>query len=156
MSNYSNGDYKTKRPWKGSLCSFPKCGKKNNSLGLCVGHAAQRRKGHELTPLRQWRGRAGSPYQDAKGYVLVCRPGHPNAMTRDGYVYEHRLVMSETLGRPLRTGENVHHINGVKDDNRPENLELWLVPQPAGQRVADLVSTTSWPRDTSWAERRAA
>lgn len=47
--------------------------------------------------------------------------------------------MSELLGRPLVQGENVHHKNGVRTDNRPANLELWITKQPKGQRVADLL-----------------
>jgi hypothetical protein len=71
-------------------------------------------------------------------YKIVQANGHPNANAK-GSIPEHRLIMSQHLGRPLRPGENVHHINGNPKDNRIENLELWLVAQPSGQRPDDLV-----------------
>lgn len=78
-------------------------------------------------------------YLTDDGYRCVKRPDHPNAR-KNGYVFEHTVVMSEMLGRPLLPDEEVHHKNTIRDDNRPENLELWRKSrQPTGARVDDLI-----------------
>lgn len=57
------------------------------------------------------------------GYWLVYKPEHPNARP-NGYIFEHRLIMSEVLGRPLEDWEHVHHKDGNKQNNNVENLML--------------------------------
>lgn len=82
--------------------------------------------------------KVGTRYYTELGYVRVYQPDHPNA-TKRGEVLEHRLVMSQHLGRALYPEENVHHLNGVRDDNRIENLELWCKPPRKNVRVADAI-----------------
>ena len=75
---------------------------------------------------------------DNRGYVLIWKPDHP---TRRGkikpYMQEHRFVMESVLGRILEPHERVHHKNGIKHDNRPENLEMWTNGHPSGQRLKE-------------------
>lgn len=78
----------------------------------------------------------GAGHQNKDGYVESWEPDHPNAR-KNGTIFQHVQVMAAKVGRPLHRDENVHHLNGIRDDNRPENLELWSTWQPAGQRVAD-------------------
>ena len=66
------------------------------------------------------------------------RDGYVDVIHNGIWVAEHRLVMEQMLGRPLIKGESVHHINGIRDDNRPENLELWLGAIRYGQRATDI------------------
>jgi hypothetical protein len=74
---------------------------------------------------------------------MIWSPTHPNAH-KTGYIPEHIFVMSGMIGRALLPGENVHHVNGVRDDNRPQNLELWVTSQCRGARAEDLVV---WARE---------
>lgn len=121
--------------------------------GLCValgcGNQTYRQHSHCNRHRRWFR-----MYDTADGFeewsaAIDWRRENPGRwITEDGYVviydrdnqkgkHEHRMVMEEILGRPLLPGENVHHKNGDRADNRQENLELWSTAQPAGQRVRD-------------------
>ena len=74
----------------------------------------------------------GGRIKDIKGYVLVLCNDHPNKNINNR-VFEHRLIVESQIGRYLTKEEQVHHINGIKDDNRIENL-MCFKNQSAHQR----------------------
>jgi hypothetical protein len=75
---------------------------------------------------------------DPKGYVVIkVAPGTPGVFgsKQQPWMFEHRHVMQQMLGRPLLPSETVHHLNGNKQDNSEGNLELWATRHPCGVRV---------------------
>lgn len=114
-------------------CSEEGCRGFSHTKGLCNKHyllLRAREKGVETRP-------ASNPayYTTSKGYR--ARKVSLGSRNKVRYEWEHRNVMAEYIGRELLPDEEVHHINGVRDDNRIENLELWSTKQPKGQRVED-------------------
>lgn len=81
-------------------------------------------------------GEWGKWLKDNRGYIIRSKTVNGKTTKQA----QHRYVYSKFLGRELKKGEEIHHRNGVKDDNRLENLELWSTSQPAGQRVEDKVA----------------
>lgn len=129
------------KPYENTLpCSVEGCTRLRRSGGVCEMH---RHREHYGKPNGHPHRAYGEGTINDQGYRLIRMPDHPNA-TINGYVHEHRLVMSTLLSRPLESYETVHHLNGNRSDNRPENLELWNGKQPSGQRAEDLLA---WARE---------
>lgn len=112
-------------------CTVAGCTRPAKTASLCWAHYSRRRR----------TGDVGEP-------VIAPRRSNGTGGYRNGYrvftvdgqnLYEHRMVAEQMLGRPLKGIENVHHKNGIRDDNRPENLEVWTSYQQVGQRVEDLI-----------------
>lgn len=130
-------------------CSIDECDSHVASLasGYCGRHEYKfKRYGDPLAGRTLTKRGTGGRYVTSSGYVVVYDESRVKTL-------EHRAVMAAVLGRDLYPFENVHHLNGIRWDNRPENLELWAVPQPQGQRSVDLVA---WVIDNYSADVLAA
>lgn len=114
-------------------CSIEGCDGTAVTRGWCGRHYQRWQEyGDPEEPMRRARaGESTKRWTNNDGYVLIRLQGKT--------VLEHRHVMEEMLSRKMMPGETVHHKNGVRTDNRRENLELWVSTR-SGQRVADLVA----------------
>ena len=121
------------------MCKVEGCDRTAERRGYCRAHYKRVLKYGDPranTPIREV---AGTGYIN-HGYHVVPIPKRLRYLSKgETSLPEHRLVMAKHLGRPLRSDENVHHINGDRVDNRLENLELWSTSQPSGKRIIDLV-----------------
>lgn len=122
---------------KTELCAVKTCKRPTERDIYCNAHYLRVRTHGDPQEGRPITVRKGS-YIDNRGYVRIPANGHPNGH-KNGSMLEHIKVMAEAIGRPLFPDETVHHKNGVRHDNRPENLELWSGRHPKGARVVDQI-----------------
>jgi hypothetical protein len=111
------------------FCSIEGCGIEHEAFGYCKNHYRLFKKHGDPNIMGHAKSGSGCLIQGYRVFVINYIP-----------YLEHRLVMEQHLGRKLLKTENVHHLNGVRDDNRISNLELWTTSQPSGQRPKDLIA----------------
>ncbi len=127
------------------ICTVEGCdrGSRGGNWGMCSMHTSRVRKYGEVGPAGSRQGAFGSGTITNAGYrSLPCPPEWGAMATKQGRVLEHRLVMARKLGRPLLPDETVHHKNGVRLDNAPDNLELFSGNHGKHQSVDDIIAAS--------------
>lgn len=121
------------------FCKKEDCDRPLSSNGLCDMHWKRWVKYGDADHRARAAKDQGDWVLQPNGYMRANRPSHPNS-SRTGQISQHTYVMSKHLGRPLTPNESIHHKNGIRHDNRLENLELWSSKtHKPGQRVTDMV-----------------
>lgn len=118
---------------QGATCSIEGCTEAPLARGWCVKHYGRWRATGSPEGLKKREPGTGGRRVNNYGYVVIRGYGDNKSYM------EHRIVMEAMLGRALLPLETVHHKNGIRHDNRPENLELWVSTR-SGQRVSDLIA----------------
>ena len=106
--------------------------------GLCKKHRQYQREGKDINQKIAPRGINGYEI----GQLIIYKSGYVYQKIKKGkhrWIQQHRLIMEKKIGRKLLKTEEVHHKNGIKNDNRLRNLELWSTSHPVGARVKDLI-----------------
>lgn len=135
-----SGDESTLTPLRrAGPCAVSDCDRKRYARSYCHTHYKRLLATGDVRADDPIRLVTGKGFEN-RGYWVVPVP-EPDRYLVEGAstAAEHRLVMARHLGRPLLPDETVHHRNGVRNDNRLDNLELWSSAHPSGQRIDDKV-----------------
>jgi hypothetical protein len=133
------------RMYAGQLCSIEGCEKKARARELCSFHWQRQWKGTPLDQPKQIHSKRGEGrHVHPSGYVWAYVPPGTPGRGSNGRMLEHRKVMQIYLGRPLKKTETVHHMNGNRQDNRIENLELRIGSHGVGATAPHCGTCTCW------------
>lgn len=137
--------------WKGGEVTFTcaECGKKFKAPQMRK-RTAEQFCNQKCAKIKMGKNRKKEKHPNWSGGKWKTKMGYIKILTPKGYIFEHRVVMEKFLGRLLYKQEMVHHINGVKDDNRIENLKLFknykehsAFHQPKGKQIGQVKATSS-------------